>query len=73
MQLKHRITRLERVRDDRPCPICDGKGKWVYIERQDGAPDPPIPPEDACPGCGKVQIMRLVWVEEDSMGNRLPA
>jgi hypothetical protein len=66
--LKHRIRSLERFRLH--CSICNGKGKVVCIEKQDGEPDPPIAPQDACPGCGKAQIMRLVWVDEDSMGNR---
>ena len=42
----------------------------VRIEKHEGEPDPPIAPEQACPGCGKYHTLTLLWVDEDALGNR---
>ena len=69
MQLKNRIASLERSRSG-PCSICDGKGKLVYVQKQEGDPDPPIDPATTCPGCGRYHVLYLLWVDEDAMGRR---
>ena len=71
--LLHRLKRIERSMNYKgQCPICRDKGELVCITKQDGDPDPPIAPGSGCRGCGKYELLRLVYVDEDSMCNRLP-
>jgi hypothetical protein len=73
-RLKSRVRRLERQRG--PCPICHGKGRWIFAVLGD-TPRPnaetqgehvagSLEEADAmpgCPGCGLKNVIVLRYVK----------
>ncbi len=64
MRIRSRVERLERLqRQNNPCEVCSGVGKFIVINDQ-GDPEKPVDPDEpieGCPACGEKLIIRIVY------------
>lgn len=69
MNLNYRLKRVARdLKAKYPCPVCDGKGKWVPSFLKENEPIPPDPP--GCKGCGVVHRMIVRYVKMPLIAER---
>jgi len=63
MKLTHRVRMLERKRQGKNCPVCNGQGRLV-ITCNSSYGEPSNPPLVGCECCGEILHIKIVEVEE---------